>query len=656
MILDNGRLRLHLQVSDEQVPYIAKCEWQSGDRQVFTHAGTTLRLIDWLPRAVCPGEARPVGQGQGWKRQQDDIFLRALFASRLNNLHVTWVVELARRAPLVQLQVRLQNNSRKDIRIDWYPGWMVRWDLAGQEPAVKYWEALTYQPYVEKLSATPIVNLHSRVYSSDRKGTPPGKVPYWQIRTSQQVMYFGIAWCGGWEADIQQTLQGTSLRVYLPAAETQLVLRPTEKITGPMIQFMPFPEIDEIKARAAWLRSQKQLARQVYGGPHAEYPFVYNHWYSARRNLTRQFLTHQVEALQPYGFDVFVLDDGWFEEVGDWTPDKGKFKPGELESVFTLMHDKRLKTGIWSCPWLVHVEGKDLPPEVDEPPFLRQYMKAYALDLAGYDFESILLNHIQSLKDQFDIDWWKYDQELFGETSRHGKMKNIIALQQALVAVRRRFPDLTIESCMSGGRMINVFTDSVAQIHWIRDGGQTGYRHARSNVQEALGAIDFLSPTKVQRWTNRPNEVTGSPELLRCYCHSAMVGVWGVSADLYKITSEQQEIIRQEVKHYRRLNQYKSSLLYEILYPGQDRDLAGVVYYGQKGEKAVLLLFRWQGQSAFTHSIKLKYLKPNLRYKVTSADTQDKKPVYSAAILIEQGLPIHFSPKQLSALYFIQAE
>lgn len=335
--------------------------------------------------------------------------------------------------------------------------------------------------------------------------------------------------------------------------------------------------------------------------------------------------------------------------MGRWAPAQKKFKPGELESVFALIREKGIQAGIWSCPWLVHAESDDLPPEVDRPPFLRAYMKAYALDLAGHDFTRRLLDHIRSLRSQFCIDWWKYDQELFGEASRHGRMKNVVALQDALAAVRREYPDLAIENCMSGGWMINVFTDSIARVHWIHDGGQTGYAHARSNVQEALGAVDFLVPAKVQRWSNRPNEIADE-EVLRCYCRSAMIGVWGVSADLHKIRAAQRQIIQQEAQHYRRLNQYKNSLLYETLLPEEDRAVTGVVYYAPGRTEVAVQLFRWHAQGAFTHRLKLQYLEPGRAYAATAASAQKESEL---EISPQQELSVRFSEGQLSALSFV---
>jgi len=94
--------------------------------------------------------------------------------------------------------------------------------------------------------------------------------------------------------------------------------------------------------------------------------------------------------------------------------------------------------------------------------------------------------------------------------------------------------------------MINGFTDAISQSHWIRDGSANGLKHSRSNITEALGAVDFLAPYKVQRWTNRIDEIH-DPESLRLYCRSAMIGTWGISADLTKVDAGQQRIILREI-------------------------------------------------------------------------------------------------------------
>ena len=105
----------------------------------------------------------------------------------------------------------------------------------------------------------------------------------------------------------------------------------------------------------------------------------------------------------------------------------------------------------------------------DKPGRYVPFMKAYLIDMARTDFTDSLINHVKNLTDLYKINWWKYDQDFFAAETRQGKMRNVVAFQSALQGVRRKFPELNIENCMSGGRMVNEFTNSISQIHWPKD-------------------------------------------------------------------------------------------------------------------------------------------------------------------------------------------
>ena len=99
---------------------------------------------------------------------------------------------------------------------------------------------------------------------------------------------------------------------------------------------------DEAKARSSWLLQRVRLAQKLYGGPPIRYPFHYNHWYSSRFAIDETFLKKQVDAMEPYGFDAFVVDAGWYEKMGLWDPakkcfswhaDPKKFKPGRFAEL-----------------------------------------------------------------------------------------------------------------------------------------------------------------------------------------------------------------------------------------------------------------------------------------------------------------------------------
>ena len=652
--LKNEDFSLVLGINDHGIPYIKKGYWTRNGETAFINTNIDFGPENWLPQDLVISDSFETDQKTIiWRIWHDDGLLKAKAQKVFDHILVQWTVELTDRGSLFNMYIQLSNIGQKDIPVQWFPIWTSTWNLPPAEnKTITYWQALSYEPERINLKVDSFITLQSKVYSSDNL-LPEGQVPFWKIKNAQHSLFFSISWCGGWLSELSESKNGTNYNIVLPPDETQLILKPGETIKGPTLNIFASKGPDPVTSRSEWLFQRALLAEKIFNKPDNWFPLIYNHWYSVRFNLSSEFMHNQVQAILPYHFDVFVVDAGWYNTVGDWTPNVQKFRKGDFEKILKNVKGKGIKVGLWSCPWLVEVDHNNFPPEVDEPRYYRQFMNAYALDLAGFNFEKILTDHISELKVQFDLDWWKYDQEFFGEKSRKGKIRNVIALENSLKKVRQMFPDLIIENCMSGGRMINEFTDQISQAHWIRDGGSTGLKHARSNIRESLGAIQFLSPAKVQRWTNRLNEIDENDgELLKMYCRSAMVGIWGISAEMNKISNIQREVILDEIQNYRKINILKPFLKYDIIYPYEGSDIAGIIYYDADGLNAMVLLFRWDKKGHISKKIKLNVLDHN-DYQVINIDTEEKKN-YKGKNLKEDGYTFTLNEEQLSTFYSIK--
>ena len=650
--LSNGRLSLGLDCSPQNVSGVKVASWLPEGQLVFRGAADSTGKVAWLAKVLPTGGRVDAGP---WTFESNAVFERASSCLRYDGLLVTRHVELAKQGTTFRTYISLANTGKKEVRFERFPIWKDRWDLGSEEPSLDWWDSLTFKPHQMQLQPGQRVGLSSKTYSSQQDGGK-GNVPFWHLRAARRHLFFSLAWCGGWRAEIERNPKGTGFEIVLPPQETQLTLKPGEEIRGPMVYVTIIEADSDTEARAQWLVQRQSLNAKLYGGPKPWFPLVYNHWYAVGTKFDFPFLEGQLDELERWRvFDVFVLDHGWFEKVGDWRPAAAKFRPGQLESFYGRLRKTGIKAGIWSCPWLQAVDGGRFGPEIDEPRFHRDFMDAYSLDLTGIDFDRRLVEHIAGLKDRFGIDWWKYDQELFGESSRQGKMKKTAALENALTAVRCAYPELNIENCMSGGRMIDALTDGISQSHWIRDGGHSGEAHARSNIKEALGAAGFLPLAKIQRWINRPDQMDpADEEMLKFYCRSAMIGVWGISGDMTKIMPEQRRVILNEVKQYRHLNEYKASEHYRILYPGMHKSkLAGIVLYDLPKRRAAILVFRWQGQEAIKERISLDALPKEGRYNVTDADSGETRG-FAAEELTESGMPVSLEPKRRSGIYWIE--
>jgi hypothetical protein len=535
-----------------------------------------------------------------------------------------------------------------------YPIWSGGWAMPGRSDAIRWWDALTFVQHDKALKHKTAVNLLSRVHSSDEE--EDGVNPYWATSGDAGFTYFSLDWCGGWEASLSMDGDRLLFNARLTGDEVDLVLEPGESIEGPVMNVTFTREADEVLSRAAWIGQRRAMADLLYGGPSPTFPFIWNHWYTVRFDLTSEFIERQAAAARKFGFDYFVVDAGWYEGCGMWRPDPAKFAPGQFEKAMAFVRDQGIKPGIWTCPQFIEAPADNLPPEVDQPGFYRKFIDGHLIDMAGTDFSTFLVDHVQSMQDDYFAKWWKYDQDFFTvNKTRQGRMKNVVAFQDALLAVRKEFPDLYIENCQSGGRMINEFTVLLTQGQWIRDGGGTGKRHARSNFEEVLGAIAFMPPWTAMRWTNRPDENNqGDDEFTRMYCRSAMPGVWGVVADLPEIGFGQKQVILQEAAHYRRLNEIKRDSIYDLYPTGEDVSTAGVAFYSADSSRAGILLMRWDKRGSFRCRQELERLDPNRRYTVEDVDTGETTTV-DGKTLVEQGFTIEFPRDRDSAIVFIDA-
>lgn len=641
MELSNGSVSVHLGLSEEGLPCIS-----------------SVRFLPLGPTVL--RETQAESRRAAWETTEDSHLYRAK-AEYLGpaGLPATRVVELTKDGSLIRTFVELSNPGSAPVSVETYPVWKASWSLPERKRTFTGWRALSFEPYSLRISGGKSLEIGSRLHSSD--DIEKGVNPYWVVSDGKTQFYFALAWCGGWRARFKGSDSSLQFDIQLPSNETQLMLAPGERIAGPVAELTIVRESEERLSRATWLTQRRALAQALYGGPEPGYPFTYNNWYTTRFAVDGPFLQRQLDHLDPYSFDYFIVDAGWYRCVGDWTPDPAKYAEGQFESILDAIRGKGPKIGIWTCPQFMNVpkSAAALPHEVDQPGFYRKFIDGYLIDMAGTAFTPFLLDHVATLRSRYHAEWWKYDQDFFTAETRHGVMKNVAALQNALMAVRKANPGLMIEDCQSGGRMLNEFTVGIAQNQWIRDGGSTGPKHARAILQEVLGAVQFLPPWTCNRWTNNPDQNDPNDDAFtRLYCRSAMPGTWGLVADLARIQPRQRDIILGEAAQYRRLTPFKESYVYDIIYPAKGRQAAGIVYYAREGKGAAILLCRWDAKGAFSERVPLTGLFGRDEYRVSDVDmpAQPSLTTESGRTLHKEGLTINFEAARHSALVFVEPE
>jgi Melibiase len=647
--LSNGTLGLKLNVTPQGIPVIEEAVWQATGQTVFRDMGTPEGLSAWVPEALIP-EAQT--KTAVWTITEGDDFTTAEATCELTGkIFVTWIVELPKQGQLLRLHVRLSNGGKKVRAIDSFPAWVANWDVAGQSQWARWWQSLTYNRIEQTLTANNQIRLSSRLYSSD--DAESGVNPYWVVGGSDSRIYFGLQWCGGWSANLQSLENVLKFSVTLPSEETQLVLNRGETIEGPVLLVSPMPKSDDSNDRAVWMSQRHSLGQLLYPGPPLSFPLTYNHWYAVRQHVDDIFLARQIDAMSPYSFDAFIIDAGWFAD-GRWKPDQSKFQPGEFVQMLASLKLNGVKPGLWSTPQYVSTINNQPELAIEDPPVLSRFFGGYLVDMSQGDFPRYLTDHVQLLRNKYSVDYWKYDQPFFTEQSSAGELRSAISFQNGVQAVRQANPDLTIENCLNGGRMINEFTLLATQTTWLSDLGGSGIPDPRGNISVALSAMDFIFPWAALRFTINLDSIDqNDDEQLRLYCRSAMAGIWGISTDLPNITERQQSILLKEIENYRRLNHLKFSCLYDLQLPDDSADVAGVTFYSRRRFNAGVLLYRWRRDGAFDQRVVLPNLKSSVTYHVVDVDT-GTEIIASGSDLISNGMTVPFSAQRLSALLFVE--
>jgi hypothetical protein len=643
-VLSNGNMEITLAVNARGVPYINKVVIPGSDSTFFMDQSGGSVLEKRL-RTRFAGKSVSISSITGWETSEDTLFINAESTVGVGKTRFTMHVELMKGQNIVRIFNSV--HAGEAVIISEFPVFCSRLDYPDSIISLRWWKSLDFTAQQERITSDTHVSLFSRIHSSENPGNVSGNVPYWTISSPVSFTAFGLSWCGGWRADLNHVDGQLEADVYLPSEETQLKLDAGEKISGPELTLYFSGSQSLMEDRKSWMLARKSLAATKYPSPEMGIPLIYNHWYAVEFDLSEQYVKNQVENFGDYGFNVFMVDAGWYKDEGSWTPDQKKFPGKSFENALKVIQDGGAIAGLWSCPQYIAVQ-KPLPDYIDQPGLYNSFIKSWLIDYNAMDFAKFLVLHLDTLNNQLGADWWKFDQEFFSEKPRSGKMKSVIALQNGFAAARKAYPDMIFEACMGGGKMINEFTDAISQIHWIRDGSRTGYFHAVSNIFEALGAIDFLEPQKVQRWNNRINETEmKSPELLKFYCRSCILGSWGISADLERITPAQKAVILGEIKNYRRLNEIKKYNLYDYTYPGEYTNLVPVVFYDESIKKAGILFYRlFPNDKEVTMKLKTN-LDPRLSYTFEDMDGNSKQVVKGNVF------ELRLKPGQLSGVFFI---
>lgn len=418
------------------------------------------------------------------------------------------------RFPVVEWVLRLRNTSSAPTPLLEGIRSLDIVETLGSFPYLNYWTgdycaADGYEPFRVSLA-------HEETFRfAPMGGRPTNRAwPYFNLDCPDtgRGLIVVVGWGGQWEATFHGG-RGGAVRAQAGQERARFRLLPGEEVRTPLSVLL-FWRGDRVRAQNVWRRWMLAHNLPRAGGrlPEPMLPAYTGRWFAelalATEETQKAFIDRYVE--EGIRLDYWWMDAGWYPcsgnwpNTGTWEPDAKRFPRG-LRPVCDHAHAKGMKTLLWFEPervapgtwlhderpqWLLSVKPESI--RADLPERDRGKLKRYKLlDLGNAEARQWLTDHftevirregIDFYRQDFNIEpiqfWWDHDAP-----DREGitEIRYVEGYLAFWTELRRRFPDMLIDSCASGGRRNDLETMRLSvPLH------KTDYKYVDLPVKQAF--------------------------------------------------------------------------------------------------------------------------------------------------------------------------
>jgi alpha-galactosidase len=283
-------------------------------------------------------------------------------------------------------------------------------------------------------------------------------------------------------------------------------------------------------------------------------------------NPTTEALIPVIEKAAEIGAEYFVIDAGWYAEIGEtwwdsvgaWQPSVTRF-PFGFADVIQRIRKKQMIPGLWleievigiNCPL-----ARELP---DDWFFLREGKRVidhgrYQLDFRNPEVRAHADQIVERLIREFGIGYLKIDYNInAGPGTDHesdapgdGLLEHNRAYLGWVRGVFAAHPELVIENCSSGGLRMDYAQLSVHSIQSVSD--QTDYR---LNAIIAAACASAVTPEQAAIWTYPLKDADEEQTIFNMV--SALLLRVHQSGHLHELSSSSLQLVKEGIALYKRI-------------------------------------------------------------------------------------------------------
>ena len=294
-------------------------------------------------------------------------------------------------------------------------------------------------------------------------------------------------------------------------------------------------------------------------------PVLINNWEGTYFNFNERKIKAMINKASKLGFELFVLDDGWFtnrdNDLGGLGNYEVNFKklPNGLDGLADYANKKGMMFGLWFEPEMVS-EDSDLFRAMPhwaiqvnnvEPSKSRHQL---ALDLTKKEVQDYIIQNVQHTLDSANIGYvkWDYNRPLsdFGCSLKDAGTyfyDYTLGLYRILKILTEKNPHILWEGCASGGNRFDLGVLCYFAQIWASDCSDA---IERVRIQSTL-ALGYPLSTIGAHVSHSPNQQTLREASLATRFSMALLGTLGYELDITKLTPIEVKEIKEQIKFYK---------------------------------------------------------------------------------------------------------
>ncbi len=392
-------------------------------------------------------------------------------------------------------------------------------------------------------------------------------------------------------------------------------------------------------------------------------PVLVNSWEAAYFHFDGETICQLAKDAAALGIDMVVMDDGWFGKreddnsgLGDWQVNEKKLgcSLGELTKK---VNEIGVKFGIWIEPEMVsedsdlyraHPDWAMINPQRNPVRSRNQLV----LDFSREEVRDYIFEQICNVLDQGNIEYIKWDMnrsisDVYSADNRQGRVAYdyVLGVYDFLEKLTTRYPHLLIEGCCGGGGRFDAGMLYYTPQIWCSDNTD-----AVDRLRIQYGTSFFYPMSAIGAHVSAvPNHQTGRGISLHTRGIVAMTGAFGYELSLGKLSEEEKEQVKEQIRLYKEYETLISNGdYYRLSNPFQDACAAWM--FASKDRRTVLLhvvMLEIHGNMTVSY-VKLKDLLPDASY-----EEKESKRCYQGSALMQAGIPLPVEMKEYPAYQFL---